>query len=243
MRPEASYLVTFGIAVLSVAVGLLAAAGYSLAGGSAAAGSSRWRRFAAAVAAIGLWMTVTALLAEAGLLARFDLRPPPFGVMVVVMIALGALVGFSRVGDRLGRLPLAWLVAAQGFRLPLELVMHRAADERVMPVQMSFSGYNFDIVTGTLALVVALLYARGLVSTKVVLAWNLLGSVLLAVIVGIAIVSTPTVGAFGTEPERLNTWVAYFPFVWLPAVLVVAALVGHIVIFRKLARAPHPAPS
>ena len=35
-------------------------------------------------------------------------------------------------------------------------------------------------------------------------------------------------------PERLNTWVAYAPFVWLPAVMVVCALIGHLVIWRKL---------
>ncbi len=235
MKPEASFLVTFGIAGLAGVVALLAVAGYAVAGrASGEDGPTMVRRAAAAALAIGLWMAGTGAVAGSGLLARFDLRPPPFGVMVVVMIVLGLLVGFSRIGDRLGQLPLAWLVAAQGFRLPLELVMHRAADEGVMPVQMSFSGYNFDIVTGTLALVVALLYARGIVSTKVVAAWNILGFVLLTVIVGIAFVSTPTVGAFGTEPRQLNTWVAYFPFVWLASVLVAAALVGHVVIQRKL---------
>jgi hypothetical protein len=32
------------------------------------------------------------------------------------------------------------------------------------------------------------------------------------------------------------TFVAYPPFVWLPAVMVVAALAGHLVIFRALRR-------
>ena len=32
----------------------------------------------------------------------------------------------------------------------------------------------------------------------------------------------------------MNVWVAMPPFVWLPTVLVVAALGGHIVIFRRL---------
>jgi len=34
--------------------------------------------------------------------------------------------------------------------------------------------------------------------------------------------------------EPSNTWVAFFPYVWLPSILVTAALLGHIVVFRKL---------
>lgn len=34
-----------------------------------------------------------------------------------------------------------------------------------------------------------------------------------------------------------NIWVAYFPFVWLPTAAVVAALLGHLVLFRKLNQA------
>ena len=45
------------------------------------------------------------------------------------------------------------------------------------------------------------------------------------------------VRAFGDDPRHLNTWVLYFPYVWLPAVLVIVALAGHLVVTRAL-RAP-----
>ena len=60
----------------------------------------------------------------------------------------------------------------------------------------------------------------------------LLGFVLLVNIVTVAIVSTPMFGWFGAD--RLNTFVTYFPFVWLPAVLVTAALMGHVLVWRWL---------
>jgi hypothetical protein len=66
----------------------------------------------------------------------------------------------------------------------------------------------------------------------VVTAWNVMGSALLAVIVAVAFAATPLVRAFG--PEHVNRWVLYFPYVWLPTVLVQAALFGHIVVFRRL---------
>jgi hypothetical protein len=63
---------------------------------------------------------------------------------------------------------------------------------------------------------------------------NVMGSLLLLNIVTIAVVSTPIVGLFG--PDLLNTWVMFPPFVWLPAVMVLMAVVGHLLVARKLRR-------
>ncbi len=62
--------------------------------------------------------------------------------------------------------------------------------------------------------------------------WNVAGLALLVNIVTVAILSTPRFALFGDD--RLNVFVAYPPFVWLPAVLVLAALAGHLVVFRAL---------
>jgi hypothetical protein len=67
---------------------------------------------------------------------------------------------------------------------------------------------------------------------RLVLAWNIMGLALLVNIVVVAILSTPRFAAFG--PDRLNTFVTYPPFVWLPTVLVLAALAGHLIIFRAV---------
>ena len=67
------------------------------------------------------------------------------------------------------------------------------------------------------------------------MAWNVAGLLLLVNIVAVAILSTPRLAMFG--PDQLNVFVFYPPFVWLPAVLVLAALAGHLIIFRALRRA------
>ena len=64
--------------------------------------------------------------------------------------------------------------------------------------------------------------------------WNLWGFACLAVIVGVAVLSSPMVRFFGEEPRHLNTWVLFFPYVWLPVVLVTIAVSGHIVVTRAL---------
>jgi hypothetical protein len=58
----------------------------------------------------------------------------------------------------------------------------------------------------------------------------------LSIVVGIAVASMPTTHAFG--PDRLNTWVTFAPFVWLPGVLVPIALFLHLVLWRKLRLRP-----
>lgn len=188
----------------------------------------------AAVVGISLWMSLTWAVASTGIIADFDRRPPPMVLMLLAVLTLSTTIAFSRYGTRfVDGLPLWILVAGQVFRLPLEWLMHRAADEDVMPPQMSYSGWNFDIVTGITAIPVAFLLARGFRHARAIaIGWNVLGSVLLANILTVAMLSTPLAAAFG--PERMNTWVAYPPYVWLPTMMVVCAITGHLVIFRKL---------
>jgi hypothetical protein len=184
--------------------------------------------------AVLAWLLLTALAGASGVLRRFDTFPPPFVGLVLAVAALGVGVPCSPLGTRLVRgLPLWALVGSQVFRFPLELLMHQAYVEGVMPVQMSYSGQNYDILTGISAGVLGWWLARGRVSPRVVAAWNLLGFALLVNIVTIAILSTPLFRWFGDD--RLNTFVTYPPFVWLPAVLVTAALMGHVLVWRKLA--------
>lgn len=224
---SASPVVTSGMAILA----LLVAAMFVL--GVARSGASR-RTISLASAGDAAWLSATYALGASGVLLRFDLKPPPMTLLMVAVAAVGLGVGASRLGAALASLPIAALVGAQAFRLPLELLMHQAAVDGTMPMQMSFSGWNFDIVTGASAIVVAVLARRSLAPRWVLLAWNALGTALLAGIIGIAAASTPVFAAFGSEPGKLNTWIAHAPFTWLPTVLVAAAIVGHTVLWRRL---------
>jgi hypothetical protein len=188
----------------------------------------------ATLAASVVWLNTTWSLAQGGVLTQWDRTPPPFILLVVVIFLLAFAIAFTAVGGRLAEhIPLWALVAVQSFRLPLELAMHRMAERGIMPPQMTYTGRNFDIVTGITAILVAALVWSGRGGKQLVLAWNLLGLALLLNVIIVAIVSTPRFAFFGAD--RLNVWVAYPPFVWLPAVLVLAALASHLIVFRALA--------
>jgi hypothetical protein len=191
------------------------------------------RRAILTAAGAAVWMTATWLVADSGALRQWHVLPPPLMLLVIAITALAARLAFGPSGRRIAaHLPLTLLVGVQGFRLPLELAMHDLAARGIMPPQMTYTGWNFDIATGATAIVVAILIAAGRGSRGLVLAWNVLGLALLTNVVVIAIVSTPTFGAF--RPHD-NVFVTYPPFVWLPAVMVLAALAGHLLIFRAIA--------
>ena len=193
------------------------------------------RRHALVLTVVGAaaWMGGTWVAAARGVLRQWQATPPPFMILVVGIVVLAVTIALTSYGRRLALgLPLWILVAAQSFRLPLELAMHEMYERGVMPVQMSYEGLNYDIVTGTTAIIVAILTRAGWGGRALVAAWNILGLALLLNVVTVALVSTPRFAYFGSD--RLNEWVADPPYVWLPAVLVLAALAGHLVIFHAL---------
>lgn len=226
MTTHVSTLVQLGIPGLALlVVALVGVAVFRWVGSR----SAMW--FALGAAA---WLAFSAALGLSGFLTHFDGFPPRLALLLMPALMLPLRLGFSRTGAQLAKAPLAWLVGLHAFRLPLELLMHEAAAEGVMPPQMTYTGWNFDITTGMGALVLALLVARGHAPRWLLLAWNAWGTLLLVTILTIAIASLPTLALFGREPARLNTWVAYFPFVWLPAGLVSTAVLGHVLLWRRL---------
>src|SRR5262249_19852995 len=154
---------------------------------------------------------------SSGLLQRWEQTPPPFAILIAATLALALFLALSPVGGRLARfVPLWALVLVQAFRLPLELAMHALYERGIMPRQMSFSGRNFDVVTGATALLVAALaYSGG--ARRLVAVWNVLGLALLFNVLAVAILSTPRLHAFGSD--QLSTFVTYTPYVSLPAVM------------------------
>lgn len=191
-------------------------------------------RIATATLVVLLWAALCRWLAVSGILADFSARPPRLVVLLGVMVVAALAIAFGRIGDKLAQLPFAALVGFQAFRLPLELVMREAASEGLMPIQMSFAGNNFDVLTGLAAIIVAALCSVDRAPRPLIWAFNLLGTLLLLGIMAIAVASTPVFAAYGTGPEKLNTWVAHFPYVYLPTILVMSALIGHLVLWRKL---------
>jgi hypothetical protein len=235
-----STLVRLGIP--GIALGLAVLFVFGVARAERALGTSAAllrKRVLGAALGVALFLAFIALLAVSGALARFDVKPPPMVLWFASVLGIAAWVGLSAFGKRLALgLPIAALIGFQAFRLPLELVMHQAAADGLMPEVMTFTGYNFDILSGASAALLAPLVASGKAPRRLIVAWNLLASVLLFAIATIAMLASPVIRAFGDD--QLNVWVTRFPYCWM-AVMVAAALLGHVLLARRLLAERAPA--
>jgi hypothetical protein len=223
-------------------VGIVAAVAVMLVIGTQAAGprlreapayTARWARGTA----LGLlvWLVGTAALSASGVLEVP--ATPPRAIFFVVGANLAAVVfALSPAGTRLAAgLPVAALVGFHAFRLPLELVLHQWYLEGVVPVQMTYAGHNFDIVTGVLALGVGLVLWRAGPSWPLVLGFNLVGLALLVTVATIALLSSPIpLRTYMNEPPVLLVFHA--PYGWIVPMCVAPALAGHLVLLRWLWR-------
>ena len=224
-------MVFYGIVMTLAAVFLYAVVTAGAGRTAPAETASRWAMVG--VALLVVWLCVPAVLAARGMLTSYD--PPAPIMLLIASLTIGTiLLAFSKVGTRLAAgISLAALVGFQAFRLPLEWLLHRLYAEGALPQQMTWSGYNFDVVTGVTALLLGLWLATGRFSRAAVLGWNILGLALLLTIMFIASASTPGRTLFAGGPP--NTITGTYPWVWLPCFLVQAALFGHILVFRALA--------
>jgi len=154
---------------------------------------------------------------------------------MLVPLPVILIIAFSNTGKQFLRsVPPQWLVIMQSFRIIVELLLLFAFIAGKLPVQMTFEGRNFDVITGILALPAGYFLARKKpYASKLAIAFNVIGITLLLNILVIAVLSMPTsIRYFINEPA--NTLVAEFPFILLPGVLVPLAYTLHIFSLRQL---------
>jgi hypothetical protein len=230
--PSFGSTVAFVAIVVTVVLALLV--GVVIAGrrrGEAAEQTRRWL-LGTSFGAV-LWLGITGIASASGSL-RTHALPPPIALFMLSSVVVAVLAAFSRLGTRLiDGLPIAAIVGVQAFRLPLELVLHRWHAEGVVPIQMTYSGLNFDILTGTSALLLGLWLAlrKAPPARALVLAWNVFGMLLLLNVMTIAVLSSPLPIRMFTEgvPVLLAF---YFPYGWIVPFCVGGALFGHLIVFR-----------
>jgi hypothetical protein len=185
------------------------------------------RALPVAIATI-LWLSAVCLIVQSDWLRGDQRRLLLFAAATNALI-LG--VGLSPVGRWLSLLPLPALVAFQGFRLPLELVLHSWVAQGVIPSTMTWSGKNWDIISGLLALIAAPFCRRSNVWSWIA---NAVGLVLLANVMRVAVFSSPV--SFGWPVTPKLELVYHVPYALIVPVCIGGALLGHIALTRALLR-------
>jgi hypothetical protein len=191
----------------------------------------------ATIVALGMWALATAILAGTGFFLRTDVIPPRFvwaiGPPLLAILLLFVLPAGRR---RLNDLDVARLTLLHVVRLPVELVLFALFTHKAVPELMTFTGGNWDILSGITAVPVWYLgHHRRVLPRAILITWNLVCLGLLFHIVVNAVLAAPfpfQQHAF----DQPNVAVLFFPYIWLPALVVPLVLCAHLVALRALLR-------
>lgn len=186
------------------------------------------------LAGSAVWLGYAVFLARRGALISPSL-PPRLLLILIPMASFALWLAFGRTGAILAdRIPLRTLIGLQGFRLIVELFLHRLMREDLVPRAMTFEGHNYDIFIGVSALALYAGWNRLPDPARLSRTWNLGGLAFLAVVVVTGILSVPGPLHFFNR-EHPNIAVTIFPYVFIPTLFVAAALGLHILALRKIA--------
>jgi hypothetical protein len=181
------------------------------------------------------WTALTAWLAVSGSLANFQSGQPRIPILVLTqLIFVVWLAWFSRWSGYLAQIPQIALVGLQCFRIPVEFLLAELAVRKLLAIEMTFYGRNFDILAGATAIMLAIWLRRdGEESLRpIVLGWNVMGLCLVTAVLAHGMLSVPY--PFQLLHLSVPTFVvASFPVVWLATVLVPIAYLLHIVSIRR----------
>ncbi|MFI5148191.1 MAG: hypothetical protein ACHQRM_00545 [Bacteroidia bacterium] len=183
------------------------------------------------------WMVIQGSVALTGFYTVTNTTPPRFALLIappMLVIVLLFLLPKGRL--LLDKLNTKTLTLMHLVRIPVELVLFGLFLQGAVPKLMTFEGGNLDILSGVTApLVFYFGFIRNKLNKTVLIIWNLLCLALLFNIVFRAVLSAPFPFqklAFPTPDIAL----LYFPFIWLPCLIVPLVLLAHLVCIRQLVR-------
>ena len=181
------------------------------------------------------WLAIQSVIALTGFYTETDSLPPRFILLIGPALLFIAILFISSSGRLfIDRLDNSMLTLLHAVRIPVEIVLLWLSIYKTIPELMTFEGRNPDILSGISALVIYFLMFRlKKYNRTVLLIWNFICLGLLINIVVIAILSAPFVFqrfAF----DQPNIALMYFPYIWLPAIVVPLVLLAHLSSIRQL---------
>lgn len=181
------------------------------------------------------WLVFQAILSLSGFYLITDAVPPRLMLTGVFPAFLTIILYFIFARQSfVEKLPLKILTLLHIIRIPVELVLYWLYQEKLVPELMTFAGRNPDILSGlTAPLVYWLAFRKGKINRPLLIIWNILALGLLVNIVANAVLSFP----FPFQQfafDQPNRGILYFPFVWLPTVIVPLVLFSHLISLWQL---------
>lgn len=185
---------------------------------------------------VSLWALLQAVLALLGVYQNTKVLPPRIVILGVLPAILAVIATFSTVKGRafIDNLDLKALTYFHSIRILVEICLSLLFYHGVISVYTTFEGTNFDILSGLTAPIVAYwCFRQNYLPKNRLIAWNLIALLLLFNVVITAVLAFPSPFqqlAF----DQPNIAPLYFPFIWLPTLVVPLVLFCHLVALRQL---------
>jgi len=183
-----------------------------------------------------LWSILQSLIASTGFYKITETIPPRFALLLIpsTLLIIYGLKSKSLSSILSQRDPyLTTLIHT--VRFPIELILFALFTHKLVPELMTYEGWNFDIVMGITAPFIVIMLYKKLISEKILLAWNIIGLILILLIMIIGILSAELpFQQFGYDQP--NIAVTFFPYILLPATIVPIVIYTHITEIIRLLR-------
>jgi hypothetical protein len=181
-----------------------------------------------------LWGLLWGFIASNGFFLDISATLPRFLVMmapvIVVMIAFFLTKKGRGIIDNMN---LKALTLVHIVRLPVEIILMILAIHKMVPELITYEGRNFDIIMGITALPMVWWMFSKKGNRKILLAWNILGIILLMNVVINGVLSLPLPFqqfAF----DQPNIAMLHAPYNLLPGLIVPIVLFSHLASIRLL---------
>lgn len=180
------------------------------------------------------WIFVVSLLVFDGYFTHLSGIPrlPIFvGIISSMMIAC-FIIPTSR--NILMNMPITTLHYIHIVRVPVEMVLWWLAVSRAIPVEMTFEGRNYDIISGISAPFAAVFMVGGRSKNRIgAVIWNIISLLLLIHIIYTSVSYMPYFYT-PTIDKVANLGMFYFPYILLPTFIVPAVIFSHLASLMQL---------
>ncbi|MGX1928017.1 hypothetical protein [Flagellimonas sp. 2504JD4-2] len=199
--------------------------------------TSSKRNRALVLTSIGIfsWIITQFFIWSTGFYYNLSLPPRiPLFMVFPVLLFIVLFMYKNRNHRVLMAIPIALPIAIQSFRAVIEILFYFTFINGILPVQVTFEGANYDVLIGLSAIAMAVYATRSGASKQVLLAWNILGIlvVLFAAFTFISSFYFPSIWGDVGIPLEFNQ----FPYLLLPTFLMPFAVFLHVLSIAQLIR-------
>lgn len=171
------------------------------------------------------WSVLISILAYLGLYHYNE--GDKFSTFPLVIVPPGIFIVYLIRNKFYENRNIRWSIAVHIVRFPVELLLFQLAIRELLPMEMTYKGWNFDIIPGITSILILFWMKYKSINRTFLLSWNVLGLFFILFILSNGFLSQEMLYKnFGyTVP---NTAIAYFPIILLGGVIVPIVIYTHL---------------